>query len=75
MSQSGITLGHFLIAMAAVELVVIPLMARSVLRSNAGAEAGQSRRAVGLVVAAAIVSAIGLCLLGLYWPQAQMILF
>src|SRR3712207_7599722 len=37
-SEGGITLGHLMIAMAAVELLAIPLLARSVRRSNPQSE-------------------------------------
>jgi hypothetical protein len=74
MIEGGITLGHLMMAMAAVELVAVPLMARSVRRSNPDGTEDQ-RRAVAIVVAASVVTAIGLFLFGLFWPQAQMRIF
>ena len=71
MIEGGIRLGHLMIAMAAVELVTIPLLARSVRRSNPGSGEDQ-RRAVRIVVFAAIVCAVGLCLAGLFLPIAQL---
>jgi hypothetical protein len=74
MSPGGFTLGHLMIAMAAVEIVVVILMGMSISRSNLDV-APEQRRPAALIVAAGIASAIGLALLGLYWPVAQMIIF
>ena len=71
MNGGGITLGHLIMAIAAVELLAVPLLARSVRRSNPEGSEDQ-RRAVAIVVAASVVTAIGLFLFGLFGPLAQM---
>jgi len=55
--MSGFTLGHFLYAMAAIEIVVVPLMALNMMRANPDAPA----RGAYIVIAAAIASALVLC--------------
>lgn len=75
MSEGGVTLGQFLIAVAAVELAVLPLMVRSARRSNPDATPEQHRTGAIFIVGAGIATAIGLCLVGLYWPDAQMRLY
>ncbi|HYI41490.1 MAG TPA: hypothetical protein VE053_14345 [Allosphingosinicella sp.] len=74
MSEGGITLGQFLIGMAALDLVALPLLVRSVRRANPGSQSDR-RRATIIVIGAVIATAIGLCLVGLYWPDAQMRLY
>ncbi|HYD15713.1 MAG TPA: hypothetical protein VEA77_04875 [Hyphomicrobium sp.] len=74
MSSGGFTLGHLMIAMAAVEVVVVVLMGMSMSRSDLDLPPEQ-RRPAALIVGAGIAAAIGLALLGLYWPMAQMIIF
>ncbi len=71
MIEGGIRLGHLMIAMAMVELLAIPLLARSVRRANPDSEEAQ-RGAVRIVIFAAIVCAAGLCLAGLFLPIAQL---
>jgi chorismate synthase len=71
MIEGGITLGHLIMAMAAVELIAVPLLARSVRRSNPEGSEDQ-RRAVAIVVAASVVAAIALFLFGLLGPVARM---
>jgi hypothetical protein len=55
--MSGLTLGHFLYAMAAIEIVVVPLMALRVMRANPDAPAAGAY----IMIGAAIVTAIALC--------------
>jgi hypothetical protein len=74
MSSGGFTLGHLMIAMAGVEVVAVLLMGMSISRSNLDV-APEQRRPAALIVVAGIAAAIGLALLGLYWPGAQMIIF
>ena len=74
MSQGSVTLGQLMIAMAAVEIVAVIVMGMSISRSNLDA-APEQRRPAGLIVGAGIAAAIGLALLGLYWPMGQMVIF
>ncbi|MEA3029220.1 MAG: hypothetical protein QOG13_545 [Sphingomonadales bacterium] len=55
--MSGLTLGHFLYVMAAIEIVVVPLMALRMMRANPDAPAAGAYVMIG----AAIVTAIALC--------------
>ena len=71
MTEGGITLAHVLFAAAFFEVVSVLLMLRAVRR---GDPAGAAERAGGraVILGAAIVAAIGLCLAALYLPAAQM---
>ena len=53
--MSGFTLGHFLYAIAALDVVVVPLMARSVIRANPGAPPTGAYMIVGAAIASALV--------------------
>ena len=55
--MSGLTLGHVLYAMAAIEIVVVPLMALNMMRANPDAPAAGTY----MIIAAAIASALVLC--------------
>jgi hypothetical protein len=55
--MSGLTFGHMLYAFAAIEIVVAPLLALNMMRSNPDVPA----RSAYIVIAAAIVSALALC--------------
>lgn len=55
--MTGLTLGHFLYAVAAIEIVLVPLMALRVMRANPDAPAAGAY----LMIGAAIVTAIVLC--------------
>ena len=55
--MSGLTLGHFLYAVAAIEIVLVPLMARGVMRANPDAPAAGAY----IMIGAAIVTALALC--------------
>lgn len=55
--MSEITLGHVLYVMAAIEIVVVPLMALNMMRANPDVPA----RSVYIIIAAAILTALGLC--------------
>jgi len=55
--MSGFTVGHMLYAMAAIEIVVVPLMALNMMRANPDVPAASFY----IVIAAAIATAIGLC--------------
>ena len=55
--MSGLTLGHVLYAMAAIEIVAVPLMALNMMRANPDAPASSAY----IIIAAAIATAIGLC--------------
>jgi hypothetical protein len=54
--MSGLTLGHMLYAFAALEILVVPLMAVRMMRANPDAPASGAY----IVIAAAIASALGL---------------
>lgn len=54
--MSGLTLGHVLYAMAAIEIVVVPLMALNMMRANPDVPA----RSVYIIIAAAVLTALGL---------------
>ena len=69
--SGGITLGHVFIASAILIAVVMPLRAFLTLRGNPDATADE-RRAVRWVVGAALATAVGLVLIGLFLPDAQM---
>ena len=65
-----ITLAHGLFAAAFFEVVAVLLMLRAVRRGDpAGAAERRSGRAV--ILGAAILVAIGLCLIALYLPEAR----
>jgi hypothetical protein len=65
-----LTLAHFLFATAFFEVVAVLLMLRAVRRADpAGAAERASGRAV--ILGAAILSAIALCLVALFLPAAQ----
>jgi hypothetical protein len=66
-----ITVGQFLIAAGLLDLVIVPLMARSVLGKHPDALAEQRRDAYFLT-GAGIVSGISLVLAGLFLPIAQL---
>jgi len=55
--MSGLTLGHVLYAFAAIEIVVAPLLALNMMRANPDVPANSAY----IVIAAAIVTALGLC--------------
>jgi hypothetical protein len=55
--MSGLTLGHFFYAVAAIEIVLVPLMALRVMRANPDAPAAGAY----IMIGAAIVTAIALC--------------
>ena len=55
--MSGLTVGHLHYAMAAIEVVVVPLMALNMMRANPDVPAASFY----IVIAAAIATAIGLC--------------
>lgn len=55
--MSGLTFGHVLYAMAAIEIIVVPLMALNMMRANPDAPASGAY----LIIGAAIVTALGLC--------------
>jgi len=55
--MNGLTLGHFLYAVAAIEIVVAPLMALNMMRANPDVPAASA----WVVIAAAIATALGLC--------------
>jgi hypothetical protein len=63
----SLTLGQFLVGMAAVEVIVMWLRARAL---PADATPGQ-RSAGRIVLAAAIASGIGLCLVALFVPSVS----
>ena len=66
-----ITLAHFLFAAAFFEIVAVLLMLRAVrLGDPEGAENRRQGRAV--ILGASIVTAVGLVLVALYLPAAQM---
>ena len=55
--MSGLTLGHVLYAVAAIEIVVAPLMAVNMMRSNPDVPSASA----WVVIAAAIATALALC--------------
>ena len=65
--NGGVTLGHVLIGFAVVDVIAVLLIARGMKRDDA-----DQRRAVRLVVIAALLVATVLCLVGLFLPDAQM---
>jgi hypothetical protein len=65
-----ISLGDLMIAIAAFELVAVALMARSLPGSRPDA-IPEEVTARNFVVGAGIAAAIGLALIGLFWPLAQ----
>ena len=67
----GVTLAHVLFAAAFFGVVAVLVMARAVRRADPVGAAERSRgRAV--ILGAAIVAAVGLCLVALFLPAAQM---
>ena len=71
MSGGGFTLGDLMIAIAAVELiVVVAVIGRSHPGTRPDATPDQVR-ARNIVVGAGIAAAVGLALLGLFLPVAQ----
>ena len=65
--SGGITLGYFLIAVAAVDAVAVPLMARGMKRDTE-----EQRRAARIVLIAGLAMAACLVLIGLFLPAAQL---
>ena len=55
--MSGLTLGHMLYMFAAIEIVIVPLLALNMMRANPDVPASSFY----VVIAAAIVTALGLC--------------
>ena len=71
MTEGGITLAHALFAAAFFEVVAVLLMLRTVRRADPVGAAERSRgRAV--ILGGGIVVAVGLCLVALFLPAAQM---
>ncbi|HEU0099425.1 MAG TPA: hypothetical protein VFQ67_11705 [Allosphingosinicella sp.] len=70
MNAGDVSLGDLMIAIAAFELVAVVLMARSLPGSRPDATPDQVRGR-NYVVGAGIAAAIGLALMGLFWPLAQ----
>ncbi len=60
--MSGLTLGHFLYAVAAIEIVVAPLMALNMMRSDPDVPAASA----WVVIGAAIATALGLCIVATF---------
>lgn len=66
--MSGLTLGHVLYAMAAIEIVIAPLMAFNMMRANPDAPA----RGAYIIVAAAVLAALGLCAVATFSEVGRM---
>jgi uncharacterized membrane protein YidH (DUF202 family) len=69
--SGGITLGHFLIGFAIIDVIAMLLMVRAAKRANPDPSEDQ-RRGWSWMVAAAFLTAIGLCLVAIFLPAAQM---
>jgi hypothetical protein len=68
--MSGFTVGHLLYAMAAIEVVVVPLMALNMMRANPDVPAASFY----VVIAAAIATALGLCAFAMFSDFGRMAL-
>lgn len=71
MSGDGFSLGDLMIAVAAVELIVVVAV---IGRAHPGSKPDAAPDQVSgrnLAVGAGIAAAVGLALLGLFWPLAQ----
>lgn len=66
-----ITLGHFFLAVAAVELVFALVFAARFRQANLELPPERRSPAGYVIVGAAIVSAIGLCLFAFFLPEAR----
>ena len=66
--MNGLTLGHVFYAMAAIEIVVAPLLALNMMRSNPDAPAAGAY----VVIAAAIATALGLCAVATFTEIGRM---
>ena len=60
--MNGLTLGHVLYVVAAIEIVVAPLIALNMMRSNPDVPAASA----WVVIGAAIATAIGLCIVATF---------
>ena len=68
------TLGQFLLVMAAVELVVLPFIGWARLQSAPNGPAIR-RRSAYILIYAGVASALGLALLAYILPEADIVLF
>lgn len=71
MTSGPVTLGHFLIGAALLEVVAVLWMARSVRPAEPGREAEQ-RRAMRIIVAASILTSVFLVAFALLHPIGRM---